>query len=73
MKLNEEERRAQRYLETRKGCDSVQKLMDACVTVLVKDHAVTIVAECPKLIAANKVESKSNRRLILGNGRVSKE
>ena len=32
--------------------------MDACVTVLVKDHASTIVAECPKLIAANQVESK---------------
>ena len=32
--------------------------MDACVTVLVKDHASTIVAECPKLIAANQVDSK---------------
>ena len=57
-KLTEEERRAQRYLETRKGCDSVHKLMDACVKVLVKDHSVTIVGECPRLIAANEVKSK---------------
>ena len=32
--------------------------MEACVQVLVKDHNVTIVAECPKLIAANEVDSE---------------
>lgn len=58
-KLLEEERRAQRYLETRKGCTSVQQLMDACVNVLVQDHNDTIVAECPKLIASGEVEKLS--------------
>ncbi len=57
-KLTEEERRANRYLETRKGCSSVSQLMDACVEVLVKDHSDVIVAECPKLIAAYQVESE---------------
>lgn len=32
--------------------------MDTVVQVLVKDHAGTIVAECPQLIANNDVESK---------------
>jgi hypothetical protein len=32
--------------------------MDAVVQVLVKDPNTTIVAECPKLITANEVESK---------------
>ncbi|XP_064404658.1 cullin-5-like [Halichondria panicea] len=58
-KLTEEERRANRYLETRKGCSSVSQLMDACVEVLVKDHCDVIVAECPKLIAAYQVEKLS--------------
>ena len=57
-KLAEEERRANKYLETRKGCTSVTQLMEACVEVLVKEHNEVIVAECPKLIAANQVESE---------------
>ena len=32
--------------------------METVVQVLVKDHAGTIVAECPQLIANNDVESK---------------
>lgn len=36
--------------------------MDACVEVLVKEHSEVIVAECPKLIAANQVESKWHSR-----------
>ncbi len=59
-KLTEEERRANKYLETRKGCNSVSQLMDACVEVLVKDHSDAIVAECPKLIAAYQVDSKND-------------
>jgi len=59
LKLHEEERRALRYLETRKGCNSVQQLMEACVQVLVKDHSSTIVAECPRLISSNEVEKLS--------------
>ncbi len=57
-KLVEEERRANKYLETRKGCNSVQLLKDACDKVLVSDHKGTIVAECPKLVSANEVKSK---------------
>ncbi|CAI7999878.1 Cullin-5 [Geodia barretti] len=55
-KLWEEDRRATKYLETRKGCNSKQLLMETVVQVLVKDHATTIVAECPRLIANNDVE-----------------
>ena len=34
------------------------QLMETVVQVLVKDHASTIVAECPRLIANNDVESR---------------
>ncbi len=61
-KLQEEERRAQKYLETRKGCMSVQQLMDACVKVLVADHKDTIIEECYKLISDNEVESEFQTR-----------
>ena len=79
-----------KYLETRKGCNSVhlvrardlkmslpvllmmmtslpvvllmmslpEQLMETVVQVLVKDHAETIVAECPQLITNNDVESE---------------
>ena len=33
--------------------------MDTVVQVLVKDHAETIVAECPRLITSNDVDSES--------------
>ena len=33
------------------------QLMGACVDVLVQEHRATIVAECPKLIATNEVQS----------------
>ena len=33
------------------------QLMETVEKVLVKDHAETIVAECPRLIASNDVES----------------
>ena len=36
----------------------ILQLMDAVVQVLVKDPNTAIVAECPKLITANEVESK---------------
>ncbi|KAK3740407.1 hypothetical protein QZH41_009466, partial [Actinostola sp. cb2023] len=47
MKLKEEEQRANRYLETRKGCNSVAVLTECCVNVLVGDFKETILAECP--------------------------
>lgn len=56
MKLKEEEQRALRYLETRKGCDSVSVLTDRCVNVLVGSFKETILAECPGMIAANETE-----------------
>ena len=37
---------------------SVQLLVDACVKVMVTDHKEIIIMECPKLIAANEVDSK---------------
>ena len=42
--------------------------METVVQVLVKDHETTIVAECPRLIANNDVESKSNLTLSKGIG-----
>eukprot|EP00731_Ephydatia_muelleri_P031995 Em0023g502a len=55
-KLHDEERRAEKYLETCRGCLSVQQLRDTCTEVLVKDHSQAIADECPSLIAANDVE-----------------
>ncbi|XP_031567625.1 cullin-5-like isoform X2 [Actinia tenebrosa] len=55
-KLKEEEERANRYLETRKGCNSVSALTECCVNVLVGDFKETILAECPGMIADNETE-----------------
>ncbi|XP_065907463.1 cullin-5-like [Dysidea avara] len=54
-KLQEEEARAMRYLETRKGCTSVPNLMKECVDTLVKGYTTRIVAEAPSLIQNNEV------------------
>ncbi|XP_019639152.1 PREDICTED: cullin-5-like isoform X1 [Branchiostoma belcheri] len=70
MKLKEEEQRAMRYLETRKGCDSVQKkslhigqvasqqfqLTECCVHVLVTAFKETILAECSVMIKRNETD-----------------
>ncbi|XP_064628678.1 cullin-5-like isoform X2 [Lineus longissimus] len=53
-KLKEEEQRASRYLETRKGCSSVTALVDCCVNVLVTAFKDTILAECPQMIRSNE-------------------
>ncbi|ELT89017.1 hypothetical protein CAPTEDRAFT_219953 [Capitella teleta] len=55
-KLKEEEQRAMRYLETRKGCNSVAVLTECCVDVLVTVHKETILAECEQMIKANETD-----------------
>ncbi|KAG7265500.1 hypothetical protein CRUP_003589 [Coryphaenoides rupestris] len=57
-KLREEEKRALRYLETRRDCNSVQTLMECCVSVLVTSFRETILAECPGMIKRNETESE---------------
>ncbi|XP_013403500.1 cullin-5-like [Lingula anatina] len=56
MKLKEEEQRAQRYLETRKGCNSVAALTECCVNALVTAFKETILAEGPGMIKRNETE-----------------
>ncbi|KAJ0062142.1 hypothetical protein NL108_016200, partial [Boleophthalmus pectinirostris] len=55
-KLREEEKRALRYLETRRDCNSVQALMECCVNALVTSFKETILAECPGMIKRNETE-----------------
>ncbi|XP_064863321.1 cullin-5-like isoform X2 [Oncorhynchus nerka] len=55
-KLREEEKRALRYLETRRQCNSVQALMECCVNALVTSFKETILAECPGMIRRNETE-----------------
>ncbi|CAH2225333.1 cullin-5 [Pelobates cultripes] len=55
-KLKEEEKRALRYLETRRECNSVQALMECCVNALVTSFKETILAECQGMIKRNETE-----------------
>ncbi|KAM9781154.1 cullin-5 isoform 1-T1 [Syngnathus typhle] len=55
-KLREEEKRAIRYLETRRDCNSVQALMECCVNALVTAFKETILAECPGMIKRNETD-----------------
>ncbi|XP_037126109.1 cullin-5 isoform X1 [Syngnathus acus] len=55
-KLREEEKRALRYLETRRDCNSVQALMECCVNALVTAFKETILAECPGMIKRNETD-----------------
>jgi cullin-5 len=55
-KLKEEEQRAMRYLETRKGCNSVAALTECCVNVLVTAFKETILAECARMIRSNETD-----------------
>uniref|UniRef100_A0A8C7GWC5 Cullin-5 n=1 Tax=Oncorhynchus kisutch TaxID=8019 RepID=A0A8C7GWC5_ONCKI len=55
-KLREEEKRALRYLETRRECNSVQALMECCVNALVTSFKETILSECPGMIKQNETE-----------------
>ncbi|KAK1882554.1 Cullin-5 [Dissostichus eleginoides] len=60
-KLREEEKRALRYLETRRDCNSVQALMECCVNALVTLFKETILTECPGMIRRNETESEYGR------------
>nr|XP_045372525.1 cullin-5 isoform X2 [Camelus bactrianus] len=55
-KLKEEEKRALRYLETRRECNSVEALMECCVNALVTSFKETILAECQGMIKRNETE-----------------
>nr|XP_012629226.1 cullin-5 [Microcebus murinus] len=57
-KLKEEEKRALRYLETRRECNSVEALMECCVNALVTSFKETILAECQGMIKRNETESR---------------
>ncbi|XP_057216080.1 cullin-5 isoform X4 [Triplophysa rosa] len=63
-KLREEEKRAQRYLEARRECNSVQALMECCVNALVTSFKETILAECPGMIKRNETESEYGRSSV---------
>lgn len=57
-KLQEEELRAQKYLEPNSA--SVQLLTDCCVRVLVATFKPAILAECPRMIQHRQTDSKCN-------------
>ncbi|NXW08947.1 CUL5 protein, partial [Fregetta grallaria] len=58
-KLKEEEKRALRYLETRRECNSVEALMECCVNALVTSFKETILAECQGMIKRNETEKEN--------------
>ncbi|XP_029546547.1 cullin-5 isoform X6 [Salmo trutta] len=72
-KLREEEKRALRYLETRRECNSVQALMECCVNALVTSFKETILAECPGMIRRNETESEYGRSAPGTKGSASSE
>eukprot|EP00063_Salmo_salar_P017716 XP_013992551.1 PREDICTED: cullin-5-like isoform X1 [Salmo salar] len=72
-KLREEEKRALRYLETRRECNSVQALMECCVNTLVTSFKETILAECPGMIRRNETESEYGRSAPGTKGSASSE
>lgn len=55
-KLAEEQARAERYLETRSGVESVNRLVERCVEVLVTSFKEEIIAECQPMIRAYDTE-----------------
>lgn len=62
-KLKEEEKRAQKYLETGKGSNSLELHRKACIDVLVTKFQDLIYAECKNLIQNNDIKSKNYFRL----------
>uniref|UniRef100_A0A4W5MXP4 Cullin-5 n=1 Tax=Hucho hucho TaxID=62062 RepID=A0A4W5MXP4_9TELE len=72
-KLREEEKRALRYLETRRECNSVQALMECCVNALVTSFKESILAECPGMIRRNETESEYGRSAPGTKGSASSE
>jgi cullin-5 len=55
-KIIEEQKRAQRYLETSKDSQSEKKVMDELNKILISTYKTIILDECPKLISDNEVE-----------------
>lgn len=53
-KLSEEEARGTRYLDS--SADSLNRLLERCVDVLVVQFQDQLLAECPSLISTNQVE-----------------
>uniref|UniRef100_A0A914X7H9 Cullin-5 n=1 Tax=Plectus sambesii TaxID=2011161 RepID=A0A914X7H9_9BILA len=53
-KLREEDQRARRYLDTKS--DSLEKLLNRCVSVLVVSFQEQVLAECPGLIKADEID-----------------
>ena len=50
-KINEEQRRAERYLETSKESQSVKLVLSELDKILISAHREVIIEECPKLIS----------------------
>ncbi|CAF0713830.1 unnamed protein product [Brachionus calyciflorus] len=57
MKLKEEEKRAQKYLETGKGSNSLDLHKQACIDVLVSKYQEQMFAECKNLIQNNDIKN----------------
>lgn len=55
-KLKEEEKRGNRYLETRQESTSMQTLRETCVDILVKKFREQILVECPNMINQNETK-----------------
>ncbi|PIO68065.1 cullin family protein, partial [Teladorsagia circumcincta] len=62
--LEEEEQRARKYLNP--NPESVARLVESCVQVLVVEFEDQILAECPSLIAKNDVENLINIKILNG-------
>ncbi|RNA29773.1 cullin-5 [Brachionus plicatilis] len=56
-KLKEEEKRAQKYLETGKGSNSLELHRQACIEVLISKYQELIYAECNNLINNNDIKN----------------
>jgi cullin-5 len=54
-KLKEEEKRATKYLETRKGSNSLELHRQTCIDVLVTKYQDQMIAECRNLIQSNDI------------------
>jgi cullin 5 len=56
-KLKEEEKRAQKYLETCKGSNSIDLHRQTCIDVLVTKYQDLMIAECKNLIQNNEIKN----------------
>lgn len=69
--LNEEEKRAKKYLETRQNCKSVEILVERCVNVLVTQHKDQILEKCPQMIKENQTDRLKRMFLLMDRIKVS--